>query len=101
MPTQEELADEARRILRVRTIVDVTSGLIMQTGLRRGEAEALVELARQKVLELFPGREETFAIVYARRFQRLVDEFAGPDSRDVEPRTYDVHRAKEKAGDRR
>jgi hypothetical protein len=34
------------------------------------------------VLELFPGREETFEIVYARRFQRLVDEFTRPDSRN-------------------
>jgi hypothetical protein len=80
--TREELADEARRLSRVRTVVDVTSNLIMQSGLHRGEAEALVALARQTVLELFPGREETFEIVYARRFQRLVDEFAHPDSRN-------------------
>ena len=52
----------------------------MQSGLRRSEAQGLVELARQKVLELFPGREETFAIVYAHRFRRLVDEFARPDA---------------------
>ena len=52
----------------------------MQSDLRRSEAEGLVELARQKVLELFPGREETFAIVYAHRFRRLVDEFARPDA---------------------
>ena len=82
MATREELADEARRMSRVRTIVDVTSNLIMQSGLHRREAEALVALARQKVLELFPGREETFEIVYARRFQRLVDEFTRPDSRN-------------------
>jgi len=80
--TREELADEARRMSRVRTIVDVTSNLIMQSGLHRREAEALVMLARQKVLELFPGRAETFEIVYARRFQRLVDEFTRPDSRN-------------------
>lgn len=80
MPTREELADEARRISRVRAIVDVTSSLIMQSGFRRSEAEALVDMARQKVLELFPGSEETFEIVYARRFCRLIDEFTRPDS---------------------
>lgn len=79
MPTREELADEARRISRVRAIVDVTSSLIMQSGFHRSEAEALVDMARQKVLELFPGREETFEIVYARRFRRLIDEFARLD----------------------
>jgi len=75
MPTPAEVADEARRMSRLRAIVDVTSTLIMQSGFRRSEAEALVDFARQKVLELFPGREETFEVVYARRFRRLVDEF--------------------------
>lgn len=94
MPTPEELADEARRIWRVRTIVDVTSSLIMQSGLRRSEAEALVELARQKVLELFPGREETFAIVYAHRFRRLVDEFARPDASGDASSKFEVRSSK-------
>ena len=85
MPTKEELADEARRIVRVRAIVDVTSHLIMQSGLHRSEAEALVDFARDKVLELFPGREETFEIVYARRFRRLIHEFTRPDSGHMAP----------------
>ena len=85
MPTKEELADEARRIVRVRAIVDVTSHLIMQSGLHRSEAEALVDFARDNVLELFPGREETFEIVYARRFRRLIDEFTRQDSGNIAP----------------
>ena len=85
MPTPEELADEARRMSRLRTIVDVTSNLIMQSGFRRSEAEALVDFAREKVLELFPGREETFEIVYTRRFRRLIDEFTRPDSATIVP----------------
>ena len=80
MPTPKELTDEARRISRVRAIVDVTASLIMQSGVRRSDAEALVEFAREKVLELFPGREETFEIIYSRRFRRLIDEFSRPDS---------------------
>ena len=70
---------------RLRAIVDVTSTLIMQSSFRRSEAEALVDFARQKVLELFPGRDETFDIVYARRFRRLIDEFTRPDSATIVP----------------
>jgi hypothetical protein len=83
MPTPEEVADEARRMSRLRAIVDVTSTLIMQSGLGRREAEALVDFAREKVLELFPGRDETFEIIYAQRFRRLIDEFTRPDSATV------------------
>ena len=77
--TPEEIEDEARRARYVRLIVDFTSSVIMQSSLGRGEAEALVGAARRKVLELFPGRDETFEILYARRFRRLVDEFTRPD----------------------
>jgi hypothetical protein len=79
VPTPEELADEARRIRRLRLVVDFTAGLIMQGALGRREAEALVGIARRTVLDLFPGSEQTYEIVYARRFQRLLDEFAGPE----------------------
>jgi hypothetical protein len=78
VPTAEQIEDEARRIGRVRLIVDFTACLIMQGALGRNEAEALVGLARRKVLDLFPGAEGTFQIVYAPRFRRLVDEFARP-----------------------
>ncbi len=79
VPTPEQLEDEARRIRRVRLLVDSASSLIMQGRLARREAEALVGLVRQRVLELFPGSEGTFDIVYSRRFGRLIDEFSGAD----------------------
>ena len=79
MATREEIEDEARRARRVRRIVDITSNLIMQSAMKRSEAEALVGANRRQVLELFPGRDETFDIVYAPRFRRLVDEFTLPD----------------------
>ena len=79
MPTAEEIQDEARRVDRVRMIVDFTAGLIMQGAMRRSEAEALVGMARRKVLALFPGRDETYEIVCAPRFRRLIEEFTLPD----------------------
>lgn len=78
-PTMEELRDEARRARRVRFIVDFTSHLIMQNRPRRAEAEELVEAAKENILRLFPGRENTYDLIYAPRFRRLVEEFSRPD----------------------
>jgi hypothetical protein len=75
----QELEEEDRRIRRVRLLVDLASNLIMQGGLQRGEAEALVDLVGRGVLELFPGSERTFDVVYRTRFQRLMSEFVASD----------------------
>ena len=72
-PTFGELVDEQRRMRRVRFIVDFTTAVLQQTRLSRAEAELLVAAARERILEVFPGREETYEIVYARRFARLVE----------------------------
>jgi hypothetical protein len=75
MATLEEIRDEQRRARQVRFIADLACTIIMQTRPSRSEAEGLVEAARRRILELFPGREETYEILYARRFRRVMDEF--------------------------
>jgi hypothetical protein len=79
MATCDEILDEQRRARQVRLIVDFTCTVIMQSHMARADAEALVQAARDRVLELFPGREDTYEILYARRFQRILDEFAPAD----------------------
>jgi hypothetical protein len=75
----EALADEARRIRLLRLIVDLTANVLLQGGLSRAEADALVAAARRRVLELFPDKEGVYELILAPRFARLVDEFAtGP-----------------------
>jgi hypothetical protein len=69
----DALRDEQRRLRRVRFIVDFTSSVLMQSSMSRQEGEELVAAARERILELFPGREETYEILYARRFARLLD----------------------------
>ena len=54
----------------------------MQSSMSRDEAEKLVAVVRAEILTLFPGREQTFEVVYARRFRRLIDEYARPASND-------------------
>ncbi len=78
MPTREEIEDERRRARRVRQIVDFTCAMIAQGQLPRHDAEQLVSAARERILELFPGREQTYEIVCAPRFQRMLDEFTRP-----------------------
>jgi hypothetical protein len=77
-PPDEGAAEEGRRARQLRTIVDLTSSVISQGGLSRAEAEALVAATRRRALELFPGKEDTFDLVLAPRFARLIREFADP-----------------------
>jgi hypothetical protein len=73
--THDQLADEARRAQKVRQVVDIATSLIMQSSMTRGDAESLVAAVRQRVLALFPEGEETYELIYAPRFRRLLDEF--------------------------
>jgi hypothetical protein len=78
-PMSEQIEDERRRARRVRLIVDFTCAMIAQGRLPRRDAEQLVDAARGRILELFPGRDQTYEIVCAPRFRRVVDEFARPE----------------------
>jgi hypothetical protein len=88
----EDLRDEQRRLRRVRFIVDFTSSVLMQSGLSRREGEELVGAARERILELFPGREETYEILYARRFARLLDSCTVADTAPGSPRVLRFRR---------
>lgn len=79
MPTREEIEDERLRARRVRQIVDFTCAMIAQSQMARRDAVQLVEAARGRILELFPDGEQTYEIVCAPRFRRLVDEFTRPE----------------------
>jgi hypothetical protein len=58
--------------------VDLTCAVIMQGRLSRSEAEELVAAARRRALQLFPDKEETYELILAPRFRRLVAEFSRP-----------------------
>src|SRR5262245_9411796 len=75
------LADEGRRLRRLRTVVDLTTSVLMQGRLSRREAEELVAAARVGILDLFPDKESTYELILAPRFARLLEEFVGPGPR--------------------
>ena len=78
MATPEQLADEAIRARKVRHLVDLATSLIMQAQMTQRDAEQLVLAVRERILRLFPGAEDTYELLYSRRFRRLIDEFAKP-----------------------
>lgn len=73
--TGDDLRQEARRARYVQFIVNFTSSVIAEGQMSRADGEALVEAARAKILECFPGLDDTYELLYARRFMRLLDEF--------------------------
>jgi hypothetical protein len=75
LPPGYDAAEEQRRARQLRMIVDLTTSVIVQGGLGLAEAEALVAATRRRALELFPGKEETFDLILAPRFARLIREF--------------------------
>ena len=76
------LQEEDRRMRYLRTLVDFTAQLIIQGRMNRPDAECIVEVMRLQILRLFPGKNETYDIIYRPRFERIINEF-----------TYDSNRA--------
>lgn len=72
--TEDDFKEENRRIRHLRRLVDFTLALIAQSNMPLEEAYRLVAAVRQQALRLFPGKEETFDLIYKPRFRRLITE---------------------------
>ena len=70
--------DEQRRARRLRAIVDLTTAVLMQGRLTPQEALEVVAAARRGAMELFPDKEDTYELILAPRFARLIREFVHP-----------------------
>jgi hypothetical protein len=72
---REEIREEERRALRAQRVADLTCALLYQTrSLSLGDALDMMAEARRAVLELFPGKESVFDLLYRPRFLRIVVE---------------------------
>ncbi|MBN2030923.1 hypothetical protein JW824_11850 [bacterium] len=58
----------------LKTIVDLTSAILVQGQISRKEALDLIQATRRKVLSIFPDKEETYDLIYQPRFERLLRE---------------------------
>jgi hypothetical protein len=73
-PTPQEIDEESRRVRRLRIVVQLALDIISQGDLPLEEASNLVTATRRVALEMFPGKEETFDLIYRPKFKRLMQE---------------------------
>ena len=71
-PTQEQIDEESRRIRRLRILVHLTLDTIASGDLSAEEAAGMVAATRRVALEMFPGKERAFDLIYKPQFQRLM-----------------------------
>ena len=71
---KEALLAEERSLLRLRRIMDFTAALLWQATLTLSQAQRLIADAKERALELFPDKGETFDLIYGSRFRRILAE---------------------------
>ena len=74
IPDDEAVRAEELRLKRLRYLMDFTAALLWQADLTLAQAQKLVADAREKALELFPDKGETFDLIYGSRFRRILVE---------------------------
>jgi hypothetical protein len=78
MATSREIDKENKKIRFLRLLVDFSMQLILQEDLPLEEALRIVEGVKGHACRLFPGKEETFELIYRPRFRRILAEKYGP-----------------------
>ncbi len=70
----KQLEEEQRKLRLLRTIVDLAAAVLRQGNLTTPEAIDLIQATRKRVLELFPGKEDAYDLIYRPRFERIIQE---------------------------
>lgn len=73
-PFRAEIDEESRRVRKLRIVVHLAMNVIAQGQLRIEEAYEMVAAARRVAEQLFPGKGDTFDLIYRPKFQRLIKE---------------------------
>jgi len=74
MATEAEILEENRKARRLQHVVSLVMNVIRQSEMPVEEASELVAATRRFALNLFPGKERTYDLIYRPRFQRLLAE---------------------------
>ena len=77
---EKEIREENRKIRFLRYLVDFSLQSIQQDALSLEEALKVVEDVKRAACNLFPGKEETFELIYRPRFNRVIQERFGVTS---------------------
>lgn len=73
-PSQTEIDEESRRARRLRILVNLALSTIADGELTVEEAASVVAATRRVALDLFPGKDFVFDLIYRPKFQRLMNE---------------------------
>ena len=74
---EREVREENRKIRYLRFLVDFSILSIQQDDLFLQQAQEIVENVKRAACSLFPGKEETFELIYRPRFNRTIQERFG------------------------
>jgi hypothetical protein len=74
---EQEVREENRKMRYLRFLVDFSVLSIQQDDLLLEDALKLVEDVKRAACGLFPGKEETFELIYRPRFSRVIQERFG------------------------
>ncbi len=69
---EEAVAEESKRIRRLQLTVGLVMNVISQGNLPFEEASRMVAATRRMALNLFPGKEQVYDLIYQPRLQRLL-----------------------------
>jgi hypothetical protein len=71
---RQAVREENRRLRYLRFLVDLALMEIRAGRYTKPEAEKIVENIRSQALQLFPGKELAFELIYRPRFRRTITE---------------------------
>lgn len=71
----EALLEEEKRLRLLKIVVDLNQAVLMQQrDLTLREAFEIMKDTRRAALNLFPGKDEVFELLYSPRFRRIIRE---------------------------
>jgi len=71
---RDEMAEEEKRMRRLRVLVDLNQAILMQANLTLREAFEIMRGTKNAAIALFPDKGEVFDLIYAPRFRRIIRE---------------------------
>ncbi len=74
------MLDPRGRMREVQRMADRVCTLILSSNLPAIDIEIEKNKVRERCLELYPGREQLYEMIYESRFQRLWDQFRGEEA---------------------
>jgi len=74
MKNKNEIEEENRKMRYLRFLVDITFARLHQDDLSMIDSIQLIHSTRQLVLNLFPGKEAAYDMIYKPRFNRILAE---------------------------